>query len=306
MPVRLDLFVSSRELFRALAGENAEENFNPFDSVAVGAGWRVHLIAPLSEDQAGHLLRDEQQRLEGKQMAFMAADYEALVPFSQAGWRTIFYNPDGLIAPVRLPLQDADIVSLDALDQTLSLLAKPSLQQCIAWWEAWDLPENIRQHSITVAWAAYTLAVLMRNQGVALDPMLAQRAGLVHDLDKIKTLKLGDAHGREGAAFLAQQGYPELAGIVREHIMHSVLTENPDTRGWEDRLVFFCDKLVEGDRIVSFKQRLAALMQRYPDYRETMARAEAQIWRLNDRICSILSIPDHEILISTLLKLQDY
>ena len=75
---------------------------------------------------------------------------------------------------------------------------------------------------------------------------------------------------------------------------------------WEDRLVFFCDKLVEQDRIVPFDVRLRALQARYPGFREVMAQAEPYVWALSDQICSILSIPSHENLISTFQDIQKY
>ena len=36
---------------------------------------------------------------------------------------------------------------------------------------------------------AYVIAVILRNQGIHLDPILAYRGGLLHDLDKLHTVE---------------------------------------------------------------------------------------------------------------------
>ena len=171
------------------------------------------------------------------------------------------------------------------------------MRQCQTWWDEWDLPENIRRHVRKVAVSAYILAVLLRREGVDVDPILAHRGGLMHDIDKIETLNQVMGHGEMGGDFFEEQGYPELAEIVRGHIMHTVLNTPPEQRKWEDNLVYFCDKLVEGDRLVPFNYRLNQLKVRYPHYRGPMEKAEPYIWALSDKICSILSLPDHEALI---------
>ena len=76
-------------------------------------------------------------------------------------------------------------------------------------------------------------------------------------------------------------------------------------RTWESKLVFFCDKLAEEDRIVPFDVRLEALKQRYPDFVGMMNTVELDVWALSNEICSILSISSHEKLIEKLLRLQN-
>ena len=76
----------------------------------------------------------------------------------------------------------------------------------------------MRRHSFTVSGAAYKLAVMMRNRGIIVNPILAHRGGLLHDLDKIRTLHLKGAHGKMAAAFFEEKGYLTIAEIVREHV----------------------------------------------------------------------------------------
>ncbi len=232
--------------------------------------------------------------------AYLDQSYENLRSFSQRHFLTIWFNPAGALAVDAFPRHDAEIQDVSELININSGLHKPSLGQCLAWLDEWDVPDNVRAHSAVVANSAYVLAVLMRNRGILVDPVLTHRGGLLHDIDKIATLKMDGAHGRMGAEFLDAQGYPRLAEILREHIMTRVMRPEAQDWGWEVRLVFFCDKLVEGDGIVPFDQRLAALRTRYPEYMVAMQKAEMPIWDLSGEICSILGISSHEGLIEML------
>ena len=152
---------------------------------------------------------------------------------------------------------------------------------------------------------AYVIAVILRNQGIHLDPILAYRGGLLHDLDKLHTVESSHPHGDVGADFVQAQGYPHLADVVREYVMRPGSRAQTHRRTGESKLVFFCDKLAEEDRIVPFDVRLEALKQRYPDFVGMMNTVELDVWALSNEICSILSISSHEKLIEKLLRLQN-
>lgn len=236
---------------------------------------------------------------------YFDARYAQIKAFASQGWRTIWYNPVSSPAPDPMPVHDGEVIGLGELSQIPVLLDKPTLSTCYGWLDAWKVPENIRRHSQLVAWMAYAMGVLLRKAGIDLDPILAHRGGLLHDLDKLQTLNSAEPHGHLSAAFLQAQGYPHLAAILREHIMGAGLQAEERHRSWEIKLVFFCDKLAEEDRIVPLNVRLQALKQRYPAFQSIMNAAEPYIWQLNDQICSILSIPGHEKLINQLVKLQN-
>ncbi len=301
MPVEIDLGVSSPVLYAdllrhfTLSGSCRRLNDRAFQA----GGLR---FTRLGEDDALDSLEPEP---DPDSFVYLDDRYERVKAGAQMGWRTVWLNREGEILSDELPVQDGECHSFSDLPKLTSLQHKPTLRQCRAWWDEWELPENIRRHSQTVAWGAYALAVMMLRRGSDLDPILVHRGGLLHDIDKIATLKGQAVHGGPGADFLLKKGYPKMADIVRGHIMGRILAPDADARPWEGKLVFFVDKLVEGEEIVPFNQRLAALKKRYPAFRTTMEKAEAGVWALSDQICSILSIPNHEKLISTLIKLKD-
>lgn len=234
------------------------------------------------------------------QLAYLDADYDFLKNLSNTWIKRVWFNPGGEIAPDPYPVQDAELRNLDQAIKMKVLLDKPSLAQCLGWLDEWGVPTNVRTHSDVVSWSAYVLAVKLLDKGITVDPVLTHRGGLLHDIDKIATLDMKGIHGRMGADFLIKQGYPQLAEIIREHIMTRIMCPKAKDWGWEVKLVYFCDKLVEGDNLVTFDTRLDALMGRYPLYVGPMLEAAPAIWALSDEICEILSIMDHEELIEML------
>lgn len=269
---------------------------------------RLRIHPPASDaPQGGRMAWEDASggSLQAAVKAYLDPHYERLCAYAGRGWRTIWFNRDGGMAPARLPVHDGELTRLEALSEVPAmLLDKPSLAACDAWLDAWALPDHIRRHSELVAWMAYVLGVMLRDVGVDLDPILAHRGGLLHDLDKLHTLESSQGHGDVGAAFVREQGYPHLAAIVAGHVMRMDAGATAADPSWETQLVFFCDKLVEQDRIVPFDVRLKALKERYPAFRGVMNKAEPTVWALSDQICSILSIPDHDSLIQMLIELQ--
>lgn len=297
----VNLVVTSKSLFNEIRRYHASRGTVRFEDAST-----LSLDGLKVDYQDSSLIAINNHSQNNGTIAFMDTEYSRLRMWSQQGRRTVWLNQKGSLSAHTMPVQDVDLSSLNDLSRVPSQLKKPTLSQCLAWWEEWEVPENVRRHVTVVAWCAYLMAVLMRNKGIDLDPVLAHRGGLLHDIDKITTLNQQGAHGEAGADFLEAQGYPDISAIVRGHIMHKILAPNADDRPWEVKLVFFADKLVEGDRIVPFDFRLKNLMGRYPGYSDAMRRAESSIWELSEKICSILSISSHEILISTLIELQNY
>jgi len=298
----MDFTLSSHRLF-----EDLVSYFSQGDSFQVSGdqGFKVEgLQFSLQDEGDWEGVRTEKKK-DQTTIVYLDERCEVVKEYARKGWRTIWLNSEKKVLSDPMPLHDGEIRAFDDLSAAPSLLQKPSLKQCFEWWDVWEVPDNIRRHSTVVAWGAYALAVMMLNRGVAVDPILAHRGGLLHDIDKIATLGENGRHGEMGADFLLEKGYPHIAAIVRGHIMHRILEPNADDRPWEEKLVFFVDKLVEGDEFVTFGKRFEALKTRYPSYRATMERAESGIWNLSDQICSILFISDHQKLIDILHKLQD-
>jgi len=302
MPADGLILLSSKNLYKKIY--RVFSCHKPVEAIRQDSFRVEHLAVHLMNIKRGPEIMDGVGERSLTPAIFLDDNYQQIKAMSGDTVRTIWLNSEGHFSPDVIPVHDAELMTIEALPENLNLDKKPSLMQCYSWLDEWDVPENVRRHSTQVAWGAYVLAVMMQHRGIAVDPILTHRGGLLHDLDKIATLGQQGGHGVLGGDFLFNKGYSDIADIVRGHIMHRILEPHADERSWEEKLVFFVDKLVEGDEVVPFNQRLAALKERYPDYREIMEQAESGIWGLSEQICSQLSFPSHLQLISALRNSQ--
>lgn len=105
-----------------------------------------------------------------------------------------------------------------------------------------NTPEQVRAHCAAVAEKAKYLAAQIN---VPHDPGLLRAACLLHDIARIN----GKNHAAEGAEILQKAGYLLLSEIIGRH--HD-LAPSPSV---EAQLLYLADKLVQGTRTVSIKER---------------------------------------------------
>lgn len=110
-------------------------------------------------------------------------------------------------------------------------------------------PEPVRAHCRAVAERA---ALLAGHSPVSVDAGLLECACLLHDLCRTQ----GREHPRRAAEVLVQEGWPELAEIIRQH--HD-LGPAPST---EAQILYLADKLVSGIRSVTLKERFEAAREK--------------------------------------------
>jgi putative nucleotidyltransferase with HDIG domain len=183
-----------------------------------------------------------------------------------AGWRAMWLNPGSLPYPALLPLHDADIAGMDDLSAAQETLRLPRYMQCLQWLQSAGASHNLLAHVHTVAALAYQMALWIRNNGHAVDPILAHRGGLLHDLSKATSFQSPDHrldHGEMAAQLLSDTQQPVLAEIARRHLLFRPLEPGRSPETIEQKLVFFMDKLVEHNRVVTLEERIHHLRQRY-------------------------------------------
>jgi len=205
----------------------------------------------------------------------------------RAGWRAVWYNPSGGAAPGLAPVHDAEVLCMSDLPAVLDRLTLPTVAEAKAWLVEQNGPGRLLAHVEMVAAVAYLMAVFLRKSGEQVDPVLAHRGGLLHDLAKIPARGQNIGHGLLGGEMLRQRGQPLLAEIVSRHVLFDILDQDLRPRTWEEKLVYFADKMVEMERIVSFHDRLAALQQRYriPTPQQDRDALVEELTRLEAEIC---------------------
>lgn len=124
-----------------------------------------------------------------------------------------------------------------------------------------NVPENIVRHSIKVKEVAIKIARKLKKHGKNVNERLVAAAALLHDLDKASTLHETGAHGKVAAAALEKLNMHSVAEIVRKHPVECILSGELKTI--EEKIVFYADKLVTDDRIVTLEERFEYLRKRY-------------------------------------------
>jgi putative nucleotidyltransferase with HDIG domain len=150
----------------------------------------------------------------------------------------------------------------------------PSREQCLKLLEKYGVPEHIVGHSIAVEKVALFLAKKLVEAGKQVDIELVSRASLLHDIDKIRTLETGAGHGILSKQILEEESLPELGLIAFKHHLSHVLKERP-FENWEEKLVYYADKRVTHDKVVSLDERFEYLLKRYGEKKEVFHKISA-------------------------------
>ncbi|MDR3574199.1 MAG: HAD hydrolase-like protein [Anaerolineaceae bacterium] len=217
----------------------------------------------------------------------------------RAGWYAIWYNPSFKPSPGLLPMHDAELYNLKDLPQVLENLILPDVETCLAWLEDQGLSMGLSMHVQLVAALAYQMGLWLRKAGLPVNPLLAQRGGLLHDLAKLSA-KRPENHNANQAALAAQLlsegGLPELAEIAQRHQLGDLVDPTLTPRTWEEKLVNLADKLAEGSRLVTPQERLNDLQERYPNDQKLIHDSTSAVQELISEVSGQLNLSPDELL----------
>jgi len=145
-------------------------------------------------------------------------------------------------------------------------------------------PTHVRAHCLQVARISELLAQKLMQNGEKVDPELAWIGGMIHDFVRVvdfdpfdptmgtpedqvvwqalRQKYKGKHHGDAGGEILKERGEELLAKILERHKFRVIGTpEGPQT--WEEKLVYYADKRVAHDQIVSFEERFTEASKRH-------------------------------------------
>ena len=97
--------------------------------------------------------------------------------------------------------------------------------------------------------------------GVLQSLSLDLAAALLHDITKTRSLETNERHDLSGGELLREMGFTSIAEIVEQHVVLQNL--NPQGRLEEREIIYYADKRVMHDKIVSIDERVHDLLQRY-------------------------------------------
>jgi len=148
-------------------------------------------------------------------------------------------------------------------------MAIPQLKECLDLLERHGVPQHIVAHSLKVHEVALFLAERMRSNGVKVNVPLVEAAALLHDIDKHMSFANPSVHGVKSVELLEEEGLPKVAQVVKKHMLGTILEKgSAGLESLEEKIVYYADKRVRHDSIVSIDGRFEYLLKRYGSLRE--------------------------------------
>ena len=137
----------------------------------------------------------------------------------------------------------------------------PTKKECFVLLKKHDVPSRIISHMKLVTKIAVFLAKKLKQKGIDIHLELVEYAALLHDIDKIITLKKTGEHGKISKKILIEEGYPELGAIIEVHGVMGLIEDRLNT--WEEKIVNYADKRVIHNKMASVDERFDNLIKRY-------------------------------------------
>ncbi len=146
----------------------------------------------------------------------------------------------------------------------------PSAINCRQLLDKYNTPEHIISHCQMVWEVAQVLGEGMLRKDYPLDMALLQASCLLHDIGKYPSiLNRSKFHDLHGERILEQEGFPEVANIVGQHVILRSKRGDPIK---EEHVLFYADKRVVHDEVVSLEDRFEYLFETYAKTPEAVDR----------------------------------
>ena len=178
----------------------------------------------------------------------------------------------------------------------MSTILVPDEMQCIALLKKYRTPEHIILHSKKVWEVAELLAQGMLRSGHSVDMALLKASCLLHDIGKYLCILDGSGyHDVRGEQILLEEGHPRVARIIVQHVILRVPREEPVQ---EEHVLYYSDKRVVHDEIVSLEKRFVYLEETYgrnPEALHGLSRMKDETLWLEEQIFSLLDFKPGEV-----------
>jgi uncharacterized protein len=146
----------------------------------------------------------------------------------------------------------------------------PTAITCRQLLEKYNTPAHIILHCQKVWEVARVLGEGMLRQEYPLDMALLQASCLLHDIGKYPSiLNRSKFHDLHGERILEQEGFPRVGNIVGQHVILRSKRGDPLK---EEHVLFYADKRVVHDEVVSLEDRFVYLFDTYAKTPEAVDR----------------------------------
>ena len=155
----------------------------------------------------------------------------------------------------------------------------PSVDVCFELMNRYGMLHHIKDHSVTVEKVASLIARGLIEAGEALSLRKVTAGALLHDIAKTLCLGTRQDHAAKGEEICLQNHLEEIADIVGEHIKLRHYAGNAPVH--EKEIVYYADKRVNDDQVVSLEERLNYLLAHYGRNKKDLQ----QLIRENFELC---------------------
>jgi uncharacterized protein len=146
----------------------------------------------------------------------------------------------------------------------------PTSDQCFDLMEKYGMLDNIRAHSIVVEQVASLIARCLRQAGEDIVLERVTAGALMHDIAKTMCLRTKEDHAIKGKEICVDHRFFEIADIVAEHIVLADYDPHHGIR--EKEIIYYADKRVNHDVVVSVEERLEYLLDHYGRNKESLCK----------------------------------
>ncbi len=173
----------------------------------------------------------------------------------------------------------------------------PNVKECLDLMEQYHMLPNIKEHSIVVTRVAeiITSSLITVGHKLSLDKVIA--GALLHDIGKTACLDNEDDHAAKGIEICRAHKLEPIADIVEEHVI--LRNYSPGNNFAEKEIVYYADKRVNHNQVVSLEERLAYILERYGldnvVRRQAIKRNYALCQELEKEIFSLLPFEPFDI-----------
>jgi len=135
----------------------------------------------------------------------------------------------------------------------------PNRAECEELMAQYAMLPNIVEHSFQVMHVSLAIADNLAD-GVSINRDAVIAGALLHDITKTRSLQTKERHAASGGILLRDLGFALIAEIVEQHV---TLDLDPAGPVMEKEIVYYADKRVMHDKIVTLEERVQDLLIRY-------------------------------------------
>jgi HD superfamily phosphodiesterase len=172
----------------------------------------------------------------------------------------------------------------------------PDEEGCMALLEKFNTPEHIVLHSRKVWDVARVVAEGLLRNDHSLQMELLRASCLLHDIAKYPCIvERKGFHDVVGGEMLVEEGLPEVARIVDQHVI--LRDVGGDVVG-EEHVLFYADKRVVHDRLVTLEERFEYLANTYgktPFLLDRLSEMRDRTFLLEKRIFRLLDFNPEDL-----------